>query len=274
MKEYFLNEDEIYYRTNEFKPDRTTLVFAHGVSGSSSAWWPYEKTFESKYNIINYDIRGHGVSKKYPHYADYEIKNFVDDLHKLVTHLNISKFVLISNSFAGLVHIEYLKSYKDTVTANIFTSPEVYLNTTFISKIFKIILVILTNILKILPFNSKPRGHVDYKKYIGSTDWSIGRNMADMLNTGFHAHFFTLRQSFVFDHEYALEKINVPTLVIHGEKDTMVPIKNVVMLSKNIKNAEFISIKNVDHNTVHNAVKEMSESIETFLEKNKNNLIY
>ena len=65
-------------------PTDLTLVFAHGVSGSSSAWWPYEKIFENKYNVLTYDIRGHGLSKKYPNYEDYEIKNFVKDFHDLI----------------------------------------------------------------------------------------------------------------------------------------------------------------------------------------------
>lgn len=267
MKEYFLN-NEIYYRTNEFRPNRVTLVFVHGVSGSCSAWLPYEKIFENKYNVLTYDIRGHGKSKKYKNYTDYEIENFVNDLHKLVAYLDISKFILISNSFAGLVHLEYVKLYKETVIANIFTSPEVYLDTTFLAKIIRPILAILTTILKILPFNSKPRGHVDYRKYIGSTDWAIGRNLADIRNTGLHAHFYTLRQSMKKGQYYALEKIDVPTLIIHGEKDSMVPLKNAVNMSKKIKNSKFVNIKNIDHNTVHNAVKEMSEAIENFLENN------
>lgn len=276
MKEY-LFEDRIYYRTNEFKPDRITLVFAHGVSGSSSAWLPYEKIFDNeyqhKYNILTYDIRGHGMSKKYPNYSDYEVKNFVSDLHDLVSYLKISKFILISNSFAGLVHLEYLKLYEKTIIANVFTSPEIYLGEGFLAKIIRQILK-LTAIFNFLSFNPKPRGHVDYKKYINSTDWNIGRNFADMRNTGLRAHFYTLRQSFTTGLEYELKKINIPTLVMHGEKDSMIPIKNSILMSKKIKNAEFVSIPNVDHNTVHNSVKKMSEAIESFIEKNKKNLLY
>ena len=267
MKEYFF-EDKIYYRTNNFKPDRLTLVFVHGVSGSSSAWWPYEKIFENKYNILNYDIRGHGMSKKFPHYADYEIKNFAEDLHDLVTYLNISKFVLISNSFGGLIHLEYIKLWRDTVIANIFTSPEVYLYEGTLAKIVEPIL----KLSKIIPFNPKPRGHVDYSKHINSTDWDIKRNIADMRNTTLRVHFFALRQSFTRKENYDLEKINVPTLVMHGEKDSMVPIKNALAIYKKIKNAQFISIPNVDHNTAHNAVKEISSAIESFIEKHKKEL--
>lgn len=268
MKEYFF-ENKIYYRTNEFRPDRLTLVFIHGVSGSSSAWLPYEKIFEDKYNILTFDIRGHGLSKKYRNYADYEIKNFTKDFHDLILYLDIKKFIIISNSFAGLIHLEYLKSHRENVIANVFTSPEIYLNNTFIAKIIRPVLLILTKILRILPFNPKPHGHVDYSKHANSTDWNIKRNLADMRNTGLHAHFYTLKQSMALDQEYELEKINVPTLIIHGEKDSMVPLKNAIELSKKIKNTEFVSIPNIDHNTVHNAVKQMSETIESFIEKNK-----
>lgn len=271
MKEYFL-KDEIYYRTNIFKSDRLTLVFVHGVSGSCSAWWPYEKIFENKYNVLTYDIRGHGMSKKYSNYTDYEIDKFASDLHDLVTHLNISKFILISNSFATLIALAYIKLWRETVIANILTSPEVNLHETFLTKIARPIIKVLTSVLYFLPFNPKPRGHVDYSKHINSTDWNIKRNLADMKNTGLHAHFYTLQQSFNKE-VYSLEKINTPTLIIHGEKDSMVPIKNAIAISKKIKNSEFISIPNVDHNTVHNAVKIMSEAIEHFIDKNKENLL-
>ncbi|MEK7117116.1 MAG: alpha/beta hydrolase [Patescibacteria group bacterium] len=267
MKEYFFEDKGLYYRINDFEPGRPTLVFIHGVSGSSSAWLPYEKKFENKYNVLTYDIRGHGNSKKFSNYSDYEIINFAEDLHDLVMRLNISKFILISNSFAALIALEYIKLWGDTVIANIFTSPEIYLSEGFLTKIFRPILKIITGILNFVPFNPKPRGRVDYSKHINSTDWDIKRNLADMRNTGLHAHFYTLRQSLVLGQGYFLEKINVPTLIIHGEKDTMVPFKNSLLMSQKIKNSELISIPDIDHNTVHNAAKEMSEMIEEFVKK-------
>lgn len=261
-----LLENRIYYRTNEFKIGRPTLVFIHGVSGSSSAWFPYEKIFEEKYNILSYDIRGHGLSKKYPNYGDYKIANFRQDLNELIEYLKIEKFILITNSFAGLIALDYLKSHKEKVVANIFTSPEIYLQEGFLANIVRPILFIITNILKKLPFNPKPRGQVDYSKHIGSTDWDIKRNWADMKNTGFRAHFFTLRQSLEKNQKYELDKISVPTLIIHGERDTMVSMKNTIRMSKEIKNSKFLIVPNADHNTVHNAVKEMTEAITSFLE--------
>jgi pimeloyl-ACP methyl ester carboxylesterase len=127
-------------------------------------------------------------------------------------------------------------------------------------------------VLGVLPFNPKPRGHVDYSKTKNS-DWSIERNLADMRTTGLRPQFYTIRQSFLPGQGDSLEKINVPTLIIHGEKDSIVPIKNAIAFSKKIKNSEFVTIPNFDHDIHHNAVKEMSEAIESFIEKNKKNLV-
>ena len=271
MKEHIF-DDRIYYRTNDFKPDRLTLVLIHGASGSSSAWWPYEKIFENKYNLLTYDIRGHGMSKKYPNYEDYEVKNFVNDFKELLEHLKISKFILWSSSFGTLIARGYLKIHRNKVLALIFTSTEDYQENEFMLKIIRPFLEVVTTIIKYLPSNLKPRGHVDYSK-IHNSDRSIQRNIADMRNTGFRAQFYTLKQSFRRGQEHDLEKINVHTLIIHGGKDSLVPVKNALAFSKKIKNAEFVSIPNFDHDIHHNAIKEMSKAIESFIEKNKKNLL-
>jgi len=267
MQEYYF-KDKIYYRKNEWKPDRMTLVFVHGVSGSCSAWWPYEKIFENKYNILTYDIRGHGNSKKYQNYEDYSVKNFASDLHDLVTFLNIQKFVLISSSFATLIAREYLKKYRDSVIALIFTSTEDFEKDELRLKIIRPILRVVNTIIGLFPFNPKTRGHVDYSK-LNNWDWSPQRNFADTRNTGLRAQFYTIEQSFLPGQEYELEKINVPVLIIHGEKDTIVPIKNAVAFSKKIKTSKFVKIQNFDHDIHHNAVKEMSLAIDDFVKELK-----
>ena len=122
MQEH-LFKDTIYYKTNEFKPNRPTLVFVHGLSGSSSAWIPYENILKNKYNILTFDIRGHGWSKKFLNYSDYKIKNFANDLHDLISFLSISEFILISHSFGTLIAEEYIELHNQYVIGIIFLSP-------------------------------------------------------------------------------------------------------------------------------------------------------
>src|SRR5579859_2075215 len=99
MKEDYLSERGIYYRTNDFKGGRPTLVFVHGLLGSSSAWAPYEKLLQGNYNILTFDLRGHGKSVRPLKYREYEVRYFVKDIAALLEHLHITECVLVSHSF-------------------------------------------------------------------------------------------------------------------------------------------------------------------------------
>lgn len=268
MKESYLREKGIYYRTNNFKTGRPTLVFVHGLTGSSSSWRSYERIFENKYNVSTYDIRGHGMSKKFPYYSDYAIKKLTDDLHDLVIYLNISKFILVSHSFASLIAAEYIKSYGEDVVMNIFLSPIFDFEKGFLAKISRPILA-LSKIFKLFPFGPKPGEHIDYSRFPNTTDWSIKRIYTDSRNTTLRIHAYCLRQIMVIEQEYLLEQIKVPTLIVHGLKDTMSPVKNSITLSKKIKGCELILIPNANHFFVLNDVNGVSKIIESFIEKNK-----
>ena len=268
MKEYFFEPIGIYYKTNEFSPDRKTIVFIHGLSGSSSAWADYEKKFKEKYNVLTLDIRGHGKSKKFPYYSDYEIKHFANDVDELISYLNISKFILISHSFGTLVAVEYIKLYREKVSVNILLSPIIDLNKDFSAKILRPLLA-LSKIFDFFPFHPKPGHHVDYSQYLNTTDWNFKRCYADVSNTTLRVYFHCLRRSLKREQEYFLEKINVPTLIVHGEKDTMAPVKNSIALSKKIKNSKLILIPGTDHIVVLNNFKEISKIIEDFLQGTK-----
>ena len=97
MKESFFKGDFICYRTNDFQVKRQTLIFIHGLSGSSSAWLEYENKFGSTYNILTFDLRGHGKSAKPKKYKDYEIANIVKDIGDLIEYLGIKNYILISH---------------------------------------------------------------------------------------------------------------------------------------------------------------------------------
>ena len=94
MKELFFSEKGIYYRINEFEEGKSTLVFIHGLSGSSSSWTEYEKRLESNYNILNLDLRGHGTSKRYRNFQDYKLENITEDIRDLLQYLHIDKCIL------------------------------------------------------------------------------------------------------------------------------------------------------------------------------------
>lgn len=266
MKEFFFSKRGIYYRTNEFHAGRKTLVFIHGLSGSSSAWAEYEKRFEGEYNIFSFDLRGHGKSTKPKNYEDYEIKKFTNDFQELVADLRLEKFTLISHSFGTLIALDFLLTHQNKLEAAIFLSPTFFVRKRTLARAIEPFLKFV-RIFDPLPFSGKPGSHIDYSKYKNTGDWNIPRMIADIGNTSIRVYLYCTKQSYEFDREDMLHQIAIPVLMIHGKNDTVFPQKISALMAKKIKNSTFMLLDNTDHIVVLNNVAEISQAIEGFVKK-------
>lgn len=265
MNEHVLVERGISYRTNAWVPGRKTLVFMHGLVGSSSAWIPFEQHFTESYNILTFDLRGHGLSLKPQDSESYAIKNFVDDLHALVSQLGATKFTLISHSFGTLIALEFLAIHAEMVESLVFLSPAFSLNKIGKTRVMKLVYNVLGGLTRILPFWSNVHGRTDYTKYIKTGDWNIGRTIADLWNTSLHVYFYCMKHVYAVEQEALLEQITTPTLLIHGRKDGMFPVENSLIMAKRIKNSKLLILEEADHIIVLNNEKEITEAMDTFL---------
>lgn len=67
----------------------------------------------------------------------------------------------------------------------------------------------------------------------------------------------------------AVKEVNVPILLIHGGKDSQIPVENSILLDENAKNSELWIIENADHGQNHALKKqEYEKRILDFFEKN------
>ncbi len=265
MKEHFLFNGDIYYRTNDFLSNRKTLVFIHGLTGSSSAWLEYEKRFQANFNILTFDLRGHGKSNKPRRYQDYEIRDFVQDIDELIRHLHIEKFTMISHSFGVIMALEFLIQNQTKVESAIFLAPIFNVKKVRWARIVHALLGWSAGIMSQIPFSGNTGKHVDYSKYQNTGDWNLRRMAADVPNTSFHVYVYCLDHIYKFRGEHYLDYISIPTLIVHGKKDTIMPVKNVIEEVKKIKNHKLILLDNANHILVLNNVSEVSQAIEDFV---------
>jgi pimeloyl-ACP methyl ester carboxylesterase len=269
MTEHFFESRGLYYRVNEFTADRPTLVFIHGLSGSSSAWEMYEKYFEKNYNVLTYDLRGHGKSYKSRAYAAYAMDNHVQDLAKLLQYLDIKNYVLICHSYAVLIGLEFLATRPNGVAGVVFLSPGYVVGKRIPERILKP-LFILSRIIELFPFSEKPGTHVNYAKFPNTGDWNLPRMIADVGNTSFHVYMYGTLQSYTVNKEAFLETLSMPVLLLQGKKDTIFPVTNSIFMHKKIKDSELVLIDHADHIVVLNNFKEVSFAIENFIDKKVN----
>jgi pimeloyl-ACP methyl ester carboxylesterase len=260
MKDSFLEGPGIAYRTNQFNPARRTLVFIHGLSGTCSAWEAYEKALENDYNLITYDLRGHGLSTKYLKYADYAPKHFADDLNALLEHLHIQSCELIAHSMGATVAVAYLHYYPGIAKSAVFLAPN-YKQHSLAGAFNLRLLDTAVHFLGSLTFIPKPGSRLDYSNFGYSPDISLKRIVPEIKDMTLRVYLYCLRQLYGFTNDAWWNDIDVPVTILHGTHDFYVPYRFATELASAIPNSKLITLQNANHMLVLNNKKEILELI-------------
>jgi pimeloyl-ACP methyl ester carboxylesterase len=265
MREHVFEERGIAYRTNDIEPGRQTLLFVHGLSSSASAWVRYEEAFSDRYNVVTFDLRGHGLSRKPRGIASYTIATMADDLLALLNVLRLEQVNLIGHSFGALVALEFIARQQKRVARAVLLSPDYKIGRRLSEKLLNAALL-LSPVLDLLPFSSTPRGRVDYGPFAGTTDWNFQRLSADVGNTGLRVYIYCTRQSYDFDREAQLGSITVPVLLMQGKNDTIFPVANSQYMASRIPGAQLVLLDHADHIIVLNNFADVFPAISAFVE--------
>lgn len=263
MQGSFFGERGLYYRVSEMRPDRPTIVLLHGLSGSSSVWVPYEKHLEGAYNILSLDLRGHGKSKRWSRYHDYDFQVFAEDVASLLRELGIETYLLVSHSFGTLVALHLLLQHSGAEKLLLF-SPNYAVHRMLRSRLTRGILGIMTGLFSELPSIHWRGVQLDYSQLGYSGDWDRRRLYSDILNTGIRTYLHCLHHLYMFDRDDDWSRISIPTQIVHGALDSFIPIAHAIELSRIIPNAKFKMFGDANHMLVLNNFEEVARAIEDF----------
>lgn len=98
------------------------IVFIHGGWQDSGAWAAQVEQFAEQYDVITYDIRGHGQSGP-TETAEYSVELFVDDLETLLVELGIDQPILVGISVGGLVTRAFLDRHPEQARGAVIAGP-------------------------------------------------------------------------------------------------------------------------------------------------------
>jgi pimeloyl-ACP methyl ester carboxylesterase len=264
MEEGRYSKAGIYYKCNKFKKGKITLVFIHGLSGSISAWKPYED-LSVKYNLLFFDLKGHGKSNMPEKHSECSVESLAQDLAGLIEEVRAENIVLISHSLGTLVALAYLDQEKNKAKAALFVSPDYRIGETWRAKFFRPFIISLASVFS---FFNPPKGrglHIDYSDY-SKADWNLKRMVADAKNTNVRVYAYCLKFANKFVARGIFEKIDIPVLIIHGNKDTIFPLGDSTKMVERIKNAKLKVIKGGNHLLVLNQTAKVKKEIKEFVE--------
>jgi non-heme chloroperoxidase len=221
------------------------IVFSHGWPLSADAFEDQMFFLASRgYRCIAHDRRGHGRSSQ--PWNGNELDTYADDLAALVEKLNLTNAIHVGHSTGGGEVARYIGRHgtkRVTKAVLIGAIPPLMLKTAANSGGLPIDVF---NQLRAgvqadrsqfwkdlsLPFYGYNRPGAKISEGVRESFWLQG------MMAGFPASYFCIKAFSETDLTEDLKKIDVPTLVLHGDDDQIVPIADsAVLSSKIIKNA-------------------------------------
>ena len=263
MEEAYFGERGLHYRKSEMRPERPTLVFLHGLSGSLSVWGPYEKRLGKKYNLVSLDLRGHGKSKRWSVYQDYDLRLFAEDVSHLLQHVGVERYTLVAHSFGTLVALELFRR-PHGIEKLLLLSPNYAVHRMLRARLTRWPLAFVAAIFSALPSVRWRGNHLDYSKLGYSKDWDMRRLAMDILNTGIRTYVHCLHRVYSFTRDEEWRNISVPTRIMHGAGDSFIPIAHAIELADIIPNATFEMVGDGNHMLVLNNIPDTIRTIDEF----------
>lgn len=261
---------EIYYKDwGNGQP----IVFSHGWPLTSDAFEDQMFFFAQRgYRCIAADRRGHGRSGQSWHGNDLD--TYADDLAELVKRLDLKGAVHVGHSTGGGEVTRYLGRHgtgRVSKAVLISAIPPLMLKTASnpggqpmeaFDKVRAAVLRDRSSFWKelSLPFYGYNRPGAQVSEGVRESFW-LQSSMA-----GFPASYFGIKAWSETDLTEDLRKIDVPTLLIHGDDDQIVPIANSALLAaKLLKRATLKIYKGGDHGICTTQKDRINEDLLAFI---------
>lgn len=112
----YVNADgaHLYYEMHG-DPVRPTVVLAHGRGGNAASWWQQLPVLGRRWRILTFDHRGFGRSHAEP--GAFDPRRFADDLRALLDAAGIARAALVCQSMGGRTGLGFSLKYAERVTS-------------------------------------------------------------------------------------------------------------------------------------------------------------
>lgn len=243
---HHFHDDEDFMMAFQDSYDKPALLMIHGFPLNSNMWVPQIDDLANFARVIAPDLRGHGQSDAIP--GPYNVKMLADDCAGLLGYLNVSTpFVVCGLSMGGYIALEFYRQYSDYVAGLILTATQAKADSA--------------------EAKAKRDKTAETARQEGPT--AVGKAMLPKL---FAPETYEQDQELVEFVEGIVEKaslegvvgalaamrdrpdstshlaeIDVPVLIIHGEKDQLISVEEAKAMANAIPNARLVIIPDAGH---------------------------
>lgn len=292
MKQYsnfFKTSDgeQIFYTTNfpvDFKSSHeNVLLFNYGLVCSNLHWkFQLDWFSEHGFKVLSHDFRGHFQSSGKENLSSITFERMADDLSELLDHLKIISVCVIGHSMGVNVTLEYVRRHPEKIKCLCLISGTtlpvkgVMFDNNLMEYIIPVAEEIKARYRKFLdvvwstqamnPLTLELIHSQGFNKQQVSRDFiEVYMNRVAQLGPDLFMQLFSEMQK--HDILGYLDQIQLPALIMGGDKDRVIPFHLQRFLQQRLKNSELFLIKDGSHVPQVDFPERVNERLKFFLDQ-------
>lgn len=268
---------EIFYAMEGQGP---VLVFCYGLVCSSLHWTYQIEHFKKNYTCLWFDYRGHQRSQTPTDLNTLTLTQLATDLKLGLKHLDIESAVWFGHSMGVNVVLEVAHLYPEIVKGMVLTNGtpfrplETLLHTNLLAPAFDKLEYLTQKTPKLAQFLWKSqKGNPLVHRMVGMLGFNlfltpiadVARYVDQLADIDPKVFLHLIRSYNQYDGASWYHKIQIPTLVVTGVKDRVVPIRQQRLLAQLIPSAKIFEIENGSHCSQMDFAQLFNQRTESFL---------
>ncbi|MDP2734967.1 MAG: alpha/beta hydrolase [bacterium] len=234
---------------------KESIVILHGWGASRKSWEQVARSLEERgFKVFVPDLPGFGSAP--PPESVWGLEEYISFLKKAVREQGLERFVLAGHSFGGQLALGFALAHPREVEKLVLVAPAAIRRKPGLAKnILKLAAKIGGAFFFLLPFESlRTNARKAFYRLVGRRDYlkatGVMRNvMAKVISQDLSPRFGELA---------------IPTLLVWGDKDALVPLQDAETMKDAIPHAELKVFAGVGHNPHFDRPQELAESIASF----------
>lgn len=252
---HFVHVDGASVHYQEFgDSSKPTILLIHGYTASLYVWHATAPALaDNGFHVVAIDLVGFGYSEK-PAWFDYSIVSQARIVSRFMDRLGIGRATVIGNSYGGAVAatvaLDYPERVEKLVLVDTVCNDEVKNHPVLKLAALRGIGELVT------PFLVDSKAYLRHRMH--NTLAAANHHLIDddrvnsvirpLRAADAHRSLLKTSRNWTADRiEQDANLIKQPTLIIWGEEDTVIPIKNGYKLNEEILNSRFVILRNCGH---------------------------
>jgi pimeloyl-ACP methyl ester carboxylesterase len=240
------------------------ILFIHGYPLNRRMWQPQIDALSIDAHVIAPDLRGHGDST--PTEGVYSMDLLAEDCAKLLDTLNITeKIVVCGLSMGGYISFAFARKFPNRLAALILTATRAAPDTEE-GKLNRQRSIALAREQGIAPIIESMLARVLSPVTLQNNPALVETVRQIMQHTSLQAVMGDLQGMIErIDSRPFLKQISVPTLIIHGKDDNLIPIEEAQAMQAAIPSSRLLILENAAHLPNLEASERFNQAIREFI---------